>query len=145
MSGTSSQAALGHGSRRRILVVDDEPSICTVLVSVLASLGYEPIALADPRAALRMIETARPKLDLLITDFAMPHMSGLELIRRSKALQPELKTVLASGEVDQPEDTIEPRPDAYLEKPFSTRALAQLLGSLVGREPATPVAPSKEG
>ena len=132
MSVRSLHKAPGNGLKPRVLVVDDEPSICAVLVSVLANLGYEPIALCDPRAALRMIETAQPKPDLLITDFMMPHLSGLELIRRSKALHPTLKTILASGEIDQPETSDDPRPDAYLEKPFSTKALATLLKGMLG-------------
>lgn len=132
MSARPLRKAPGNGSKPRVLVVDDEPSICAVLVSVLANLGYEPTALSDPRAALRLIETAQPKPDLLITDFAMPHLSGLELIRRSKSLHPTLKTILASGEMDQPEGTGDPRPDAYLEKPFSTKALATLLKSMIG-------------
>jgi CheY-like chemotaxis protein len=61
----------------------------------------------------------------------MPHMSGLELIQRGKALLPALKTILASGEVEQPDASAEVRPDAYLEKPFSTQALAAALKSLL--------------
>jgi CheY-like chemotaxis protein len=111
--------------------VDDEPSVCAVLVSVLANLGYEPVASPDPRAALRMMEAVDSRPDVLITDFAMPHMSGLELIRRGRMLQPGLKTILASGEIEQGETPIDSRPDAYLEKPFSTRVLAGLLQSLL--------------
>jgi CheY-like chemotaxis protein len=132
MSGEPAKSPPGTGPRKHILVVDDEPSVRAVLVSVLGSLGYETVALADPRAALRLIESKETRPDLLITDFAMPEMSGLELIRRGKALQPSLKTILASGEVDEPRETIEPAPDAFLEKPFSTRTLDSLLRSLLG-------------
>lgn len=132
MSGEPESTGPATGPKPRVLVVDDEPSICAVLNSVLESLGYETVTLADPGAALRLIESAETRIDVLITDFAMPQMSGLDLIRRSKALQPSLKTILASGEVDQPENLSGPEPDAFLEKPFSTRALATLLRSMVG-------------
>jgi CheY-like chemotaxis protein len=137
MSGTRAQSTDDHATRPRILLVDDEPSICAVLASVLGNLGYETVALSDPQAALRMIESTPNRPDLLITDFAMPQMSGLELIRRCKELQPSLKTILASGEVDQPGDISGPRPDAYLEKPFSTKELASLLRELVGPGPGS--------
>jgi CheY-like chemotaxis protein len=131
MSSTPSPRASGSGPKPRILIVDDEPSVCAVLVSLLTNLGYEPVAMVDPQAALRLMEVRDSRPDVLITDFAMPHMSGLELIRRGRALQPQLKTILASGEIDQPDTPVEARPDAYLEKPFSTRALAGLLHSLL--------------
>ena len=131
MSVKPSPRPAGSSPKARILVVDDEPSVCAVLVTVLTNLGYDPVATADPRAALRMIESPDSRPDVLITDHAMPHMSGLELIRRGKALLPALKTILASGQVDQPGNPAEPQPDAYLEKPFSTRALARLLQSLI--------------
>ena len=121
-----------EGTKPRILLVDDEPSICAVLVSVLGNLGYDAVAISDPKAALQMLESTPDRPDLLITDFAMPQMSGLELIRRCKLFQPSLKTILASGEVDQPGEITDPRPDAFLEKPFSTKALASLLTELVG-------------
>ncbi len=120
-----------HIAKPRVLIVDDEPSICDVLVSVLSNLGYEAIALQDPRAALRFMETAQPIPDLLITDFAMPYMSGLELIQRGKSLHPELKTILASGEVDAPGSIGISQPDAYLEKPFGTKALSLLVRSIL--------------
>jgi CheY-like chemotaxis protein len=115
-----------------VLVVDDEPSVCAVLVPVLSNLGCDPVATSDPRVALRMMEELNTPLDILVTDFAMPHLSGLELISRAKALRPTLKAILASGEVDQPAVPQEVGPDVYLEKPFSTRALAAALDSLVG-------------
>jgi CheY-like chemotaxis protein len=113
-------------------VVDDEPSVCAVLVSVLNNLGYETAALPDPHAALARLQTELPKPDVLITDFAMPLMSGLDLIRAAKTLHPLLKTVLASGVQDQPAGANEVTPDAFIEKPFSTKALAGILRSLIG-------------
>lgn len=137
MTDAPAQAESVSRSGTRVLVVDDDPSVCAVLVSVLGALGYETIALADPRVAAQMIEAGDPKPDLLIADLGMPHMSGLELIRRGKSLQPTLKTVLSTGEVDQcGEVGSGSSPDAVLEKPFSTRTLAQLLHALIGPPPA---------
>jgi CheY-like chemotaxis protein len=113
-----------------VLVVDDEPAVCSVLVSVLSNLGCAVSATSDPREALSMMQALDTPLDLLVTDYAMPHLSGLELIQQGRALRPMLKAILASGEVDHPEGPAAARPDIYLEKPFSTRALAEALDSL---------------
>jgi CheY-like chemotaxis protein len=135
MSAAALQSTAASVFRAKVMIVDDEPTVCSVLVSVLTNLGYDPVASADPRAALRMIESGGARPDVLITDFVMPHMSGLELIHRGKAFLPALKTILASGEVEQPDVSAGVQPDAYLEKPFSTQALAAALKSLLEESP----------
>ena len=67
------------GSRPLILCVDDEPDARTILRLFLSAHGFEIIVASDAAEALRLIEERRP--DLIITDYAMPDVSGLELCR----------------------------------------------------------------
>src|SRR5215212_5481509 len=70
--------------KSRVLVVDDEPQITRVLRTVLTSQGYQVRTAAEGEAALTSFAEFRP--ELVITDLYMPHMDGVELCRRIRAL-----------------------------------------------------------
>jgi CheY-like chemotaxis protein len=115
-----------------VLVVDDEPGVTAVLLFVLRRLGYHALAVSDPREALRMVQQREVVPVLLITDQAMPFMSGLELLRHAHEVLPDLKTILCTGEVTDSElERAAVRPDRVLEKPFDTEALMEAVRSLV--------------
>jgi DNA-binding response OmpR family regulator len=80
-----------------ILCVDDEPDLLTILRLFLTSQGFEVIPALDAAEALQLIEENRP--DLIITDYAMPGMSGLELCRklRARADTSDIPIILCSG------------------------------------------------
>ncbi|MBZ5516594.1 MAG: response regulator [Acidobacteriia bacterium] len=63
----------------KLMIVDDEPEVLKVLKSLLESLGYEVLALADSREAAQRVD--RQKLDGIFVDARMPHMDGPELVR----------------------------------------------------------------
>ncbi len=79
----------------RFLVVDDDPSITEALTKVVKSMGFEVISHTDPREAAK--ETA---FDLIITDFMMPHMSGVELLHALRATRPEAVRLLITAAND---------------------------------------------
>src|SRR2546430_15933626 len=68
----------------RVLVVDDEPQITRVLRTVLTSQGYQVSTAAEGQAALTTFAEFRP--ELVITDLYMPHMDGVELCKRIRAM-----------------------------------------------------------
>lgn len=68
---------------QRILVIDDEPHIVSVLVLKLGNAGYEVLTAADGEEGFAAAIAEKP--DLLITDYQMPFLSGLELCQRLKA------------------------------------------------------------
>jgi len=70
--------------KSRVLVVDDEPQITRVLRTVLSSQGYQVRTASEGEAALASVAEFRP--ELVITDLYMPHMDGIELCRRIRAL-----------------------------------------------------------
>ena len=70
--------------KSRVLVVDDEPQITRVLRTVLSSQGYQVRTAAEGEAAMSNFNEWRP--ELVITDLYMPHMDGVELCRRIRAV-----------------------------------------------------------
>jgi PAS domain S-box-containing protein len=85
-----------------ILVVDDDPLIAMSTVGMLEDLGHAVTECSSGQEALHLLADGSP-LDLLITDYAMPQMNGLELARAALALRPGLSVLLASGYADIPD------------------------------------------
>ena len=79
----------------RFLVVDDDPSITDAISKVVKSMGFEVVSHTDPREAAN--ERA---FDLVITDFMMPHMSGVELLNALRTHQPEAVRMLITAAND---------------------------------------------
>ena len=82
-------------SIRRVLVVDDDPSLRNLLAQTLEGAGFQTFTAEDGREARRRIEAQQ--IDLVITDLAMPGEEGMELIRALRKEQPDVKIVVMSG------------------------------------------------
>jgi PAS domain S-box-containing protein len=82
-----------------VLVVDDDPLVAAGTVMMLEDLGYRTAGAASGDAALRRLAEA-PAIDLVVTDHAMPGMTGLELAERLRRERPGLPVVLATGYAD---------------------------------------------
>lgn len=82
-------------SRGKILVVDDDEAVRTLLSDILTDAGYEVSAAQDGAKALRMAKTQ--SFDLLLTDLVMPDRDGIEVIRGIRSEQPNLKIIAISG------------------------------------------------
>ena len=103
--------------KSRILVVDDEPQITRVLRTVLTSQGYQVQTAAEGQAALSSFAAWRP--ELVITDLVMPHMDGLELCRRIRAVSSVPIIVLSvKGEERTKVEALDCGADDYVTKPF---------------------------
>ena len=79
----------------KILIIDDDPTILTMLERMLKRAGYEVDTASNGSEGLTKIESCPP--DLLITDIVMPEKEGLELIFYLRAKNPGLKIVAISG------------------------------------------------
>jgi DNA-binding NtrC family response regulator len=125
------------GSGPLVFVLDDEPSVKAVMLSVLQAHGFRVVLFSDPREALAALRQGGAMPAVLITDHLMPHLSGLALIREAKALHPALKTILCTGETDFDEsEQVGVRPDRVLEKPFGARLLVEMVRKLATPPPA---------
>ena len=112
---------------KSILVVDDEPNVCELVSEGLADMGYNCQAVCDPHAARELID--KSVIDLLISDIAMPGMTGLELLAHARQRAPHCKVILITGVSSQGflAEALEQGAFDYLEKPF---AMDRLLGSV---------------
>lgn len=100
-----------------VFVVDDEPMLLELSAIILKPLGCEVRTFRDPESALKEF-TAHPP-DLVITDYAMGRMSGMDLVRECRRQKPDQKMVLISGTVDEhifSEAVV--KPDRFLTKPY---------------------------
>jgi two-component system, OmpR family, KDP operon response regulator KdpE len=108
---------LATAERSRVLVVDDEPQITRVLRTVLTSQGYQVQTAAEGESALSNFAEWRP--ELVITDLYMPHMDGLELCRRIRAISGVPIIVLSvKGEERTKVEALDSGADDYVTKPF---------------------------
>jgi CheY-like chemotaxis protein len=84
---------------RVILVVDDEPLVLDVTVTMLEDLGHEVIAASSAKEALFKL-AAEQRIDVLITDISMPGMDGIALARAATPMRDDLKVIIISGNAD---------------------------------------------
>ena len=119
----------------RILVVDDEAHILHVVSLKLRNAGYEVITAADGEEALALALEQQP--DLLITDFQMPYMNGIELCTRLKADErtAALPAIMltAHGFALSSQHTEHTNIAAILSKPFSPREILVQVQELIGQ------------
>ncbi len=115
-----------------ILVVDDEPAMVGMVVSLLGAEGYEVVTAYDGDAALRRYSEDRP--DLVILDRRLPRMDGDEVVRRIRALG-HTPVLMLTGEkgTDERAKLLDLGADDYLEKPFGKKELAARVRALLRR------------
>ncbi len=87
--------------RGRVLVVDDEPSVLAVLRETLTSWGLDVDACASAELAEQQFAERSESYDLVVTDHAMPLVSGIELAERLRRMQPGLRWLLCTGYADE--------------------------------------------
>jgi len=111
----------------RVLVVDDEPSVCRSLSMVLERFGFEVTAAGDGLEALERFR--RGLHDLVIADLKMPGLSGLELLREVKRLSPGTPVVLltAFGTVETAVQAMKEGAFDFLQKPFGLEQLKDVV------------------
>ena len=108
-----------------ILVVDDDELILSSLRGLFTlETEYELLSFSDPKEAVK--ELGRRPIDVVISDFLMPEVNGVELLRRARELQPETARILLTGFADK-ENAIRAINEAglyqYIEKPWDNEDL----------------------
>ena len=116
----ASADALG---RATVLLVDDDALVCDGTAAMLEDLGHTVIEATSASGALRLLES-NPDVDLVITDHAMPGMTGVELARTVRDRYPDLPIVLATGFAELPAGPGSGQDLPRLSKPFLQRDLA---------------------
>jgi PAS domain S-box-containing protein len=121
-----------------ILLVEDEESVRELVRITLVSRGYRVLEAEDGDAGLRVAESFKGNIDILITDVVMPGIGGRELAKRLLALRPGISVLFLSGYT---EDTVitqdAPGPaTAFLQKPFTLQNLAKKVREILRARPA---------
>jgi PAS domain S-box-containing protein len=113
------------GGTARILLVEDEPAVREAAREILTAYGYTILPAASAADALGILAAAGEQIDLLLTDLVMPHMNGLELARRVRALNANIKVLYTTGytEATLPGQCSPTSTTALLQKPFGSQAL----------------------
>src|SRR5581483_11766446 len=118
----SAGRAPSRPSRPLIFVVDDEPVLLELATTLLEPLACRVKTFRNAEAALSAFDTADPRPALVITDYSMHVMNGLELIAECRQRQPRQKTLLVSGTADESIYENSPvKPDRFLSKPYNAR------------------------
>ncbi len=85
------------GGTERILVLDDEPHVAETLRRMLSSLGYAVVSVTDSKSGMELIENIASEFDLVITDLAMPEVSGTAIARKVKEVSPRTPVIVCTG------------------------------------------------
>ena len=108
---------------KRVLVVEDDSEVRAMLVESLRMLGYTVTEAPDGQAGLNRLEHDKP--DLLMVDFAMPGMNGIDVIAEARKLRADLPVILATGYADVDISGLAVKRCTILRKPFQLDDLAR--------------------
>jgi PAS domain S-box-containing protein len=116
--------------RLHVLLVDDHDGVRATTASLLQDLGHEVTSFASGAEMLAALANFQDTGDLIITDYAMPHLSGTEVIQRARALRPNLPAIIVTGYADK--GAMAKRPDDVLvvSKPFDDQTLRAAINTV---------------
>jgi DNA-binding response OmpR family regulator len=118
---------------KRILLIDDDESLCEAISLMLERENFIPIRACDAETGFQKALTLKP--DLLLVDLRLPGMSGAELCKQLRASQVRTPIIILSGIGDEVEKVLllEMGADDYVVKPFSPRELLARIRALLRR------------
>jgi DNA-binding response OmpR family regulator len=126
------------GEPQTVLVVDYDPLVRSFEVQLLSSQGYNVLEAESGAEALRLAGSAR--IHLLVTDFLMPDVDGLELTRKFRTVHPETPVLMVSFSLPLTDKRIEKLARfGFLPKPFAFDELVQKVRTLIQAETPFPM------
>jgi CheY-like chemotaxis protein len=132
MSESKNNSNPARNSGPLIYVVDDEPMLLELASVILEPEGYQVQTFRDPEVALQTFEKAKNRPALLITDYAMHTMNGMQLVQQFRRIAPTQKILLVSGTVGEDIFQDAPaKPDEFLAKPYQAIDLTNLVKALL--------------
>jgi len=123
----------GHTTTRaRVLLVEDDTGVRSVIARMIEVLGYNVVAVANGKAAKRLPK--RAPFDVVLADFRLPGTPGHKLVQQLRARWPDLRAIIMTGYAEDAEIRAGHRDGSWriLEKPFSFEALAAELRTAGG-------------
>lgn len=124
------------GDRRTVLVADDEPGIRKLVKRILTEAGHAVLVAQNSEEALSICDSRAGEIGLLLTDFDMPGMSGIELSQRFVQKVPQTPVVLMSGHPPEHLSPGDSQEEAFrfLSKPFLAAELVELVDDVLKKK-----------
>lgn len=123
------------GGTETILVVEDDPGVRKLTLSVLSRFGYHVLSAEDGEHALELVSREKPDIDLLLSDVIMPKMNGKELADHLSKLYPAMKIIFFSGYTDEGivQHGILKAGTEFIHKPFSQNTLIEKIRTVLDK------------
>lgn len=134
-SSPQTKDAMSYGKQARVLVVDDEPSICKALSMALSRAGYDVIAAQSGDAALAIVRNEH--VDVMLIDLRIPDMRGDVIFEVAAGHQPHLRyqTLFMTGDItERAHKLIVACKCNFLRKPFDLRDMTDAIAALAPRK-----------
>jgi two-component system, cell cycle sensor histidine kinase and response regulator CckA len=125
--------AAAKGGAETILLLEDNEELRTMLAAILRGFGYTVLSAEDGRHGVAVAQEHQGKIDLVLADIAMPHLSGPQAVQQIRRARPEVKALLMTGFADPAlleRETFENA--SILEKPTTPEALARAVREALG-------------
>jgi signal transduction histidine kinase len=122
-----------------VLLVDDDPMVLAGTSAMLEELGHRVVTAASAAPALEIVRSDAP-IDLVITDHAMPGMTGTELAKHIRDIRPALPIILATGYAEVPGNLVATIP--RLDKPYRIDKLASMIAAATSQRPIDDTSPT---
>jgi signal transduction histidine kinase/ActR/RegA family two-component response regulator len=134
------EAAAKRGRSLNILLVDDHPGVRATTAALLEDLGHKVREAVDGREGIRLLKQDPGAIDLIISDYAMPVVSGTEVIQKARRIKRGMPAIIITGYAEA--QSISRRPDdvPVLAKPFTPEQLSAAINAVsgAGEEPVEP-------
>jgi CheY-like chemotaxis protein len=113
-----------------ILLVDDHTQVRSTTAALLTDLGHKVVEAEDGSEALKILEGRVCDFDLLISDYAMPQLSGTDFLRKAHLLCPDVPALIVTGYAEAEAIGDRPKGVTILQKPFTPTALESAIARL---------------
>jgi PAS domain S-box-containing protein len=96
-AGPAETTSAVRGTGQHVLYIDDDEVMAVMVDGLLERLGYRCTCLLDPQQAIALVKRDPWSVDLVVTDYNMPHCTGLDVVRALATLRPDLPVAISSG------------------------------------------------
>jgi CheY-like chemotaxis protein len=130
-----------------VLVVDDQEILTLLMCKTLEGDGFRVLTANNGADALTLCRRAEPPVDLLVTDYRMPGMTGLELARECRSFNDELRVLYISGSSpgDDLRRDLQAAGRAFLAKPFRQTDFLRCAKAVLAMQPVAAESREKQG
>jgi CheY-like chemotaxis protein/two-component sensor histidine kinase len=126
-----------HGEGQHVLYVDDDPAMLLMVKSLLEHTGYRVTTIEHPREAAALLRARSADFDLVVTDFNMPELTGMDLAIEVARIRPNLPVVISSGYVSDEMREAAQRAGVrgLMQKEYTLEQLAEIVHSVLADRP----------